>query len=289
VKGNTIPVGRTAITQRLKRLANWYRSVDDEVLLRPTAEGQPFRAELYSVNQLEQYARVLAGLHELASGSAPDGLLSRLDENEQILFGTYELVAATVEKERRIVPAAEWLLDNFYIIEEQVRTARRHFPPAYSKDLPRLKKGPAAGRPRVYRIAMELISHVDGGVDAPSISAFIASYQNVMPLTLGELWAVPIMLRLGLIENLRRVAIRVAASLHDRDLATEWGERMVSIVEENPSDLILVLADMARSELPMSSAFLAELVRKVREGIAFLNEKYKNDRTDAFFLFHRPR
>ncbi|MCX5772069.1 MAG: cyclic beta 1-2 glucan synthetase [Candidatus Hydrogenedentes bacterium] len=252
------------IKQRLERLVNWYQTIGGDGRMQPPADEQPLRAELYSVNQLEHHANALAGLHVLATGVAPDRLISRLEENERILIRTYDLLTGAVTKNRRIVPAAEWLLDNFYLIEEQIRTARRHFPPSYSKGLPRLAKGPAAGSPRVYSIAMELISHVDGGVDATSLNAFITSYQAVEPLTLGELWAIPIMLRLGLIENLRRVAVRLSASLRDRGLATDWAERMVSVVEQNPSDLILVLADMARADPPLSSAFLAELTRHLQ-------------------------
>jgi cellobiose phosphorylase len=259
----TVLLGPTPrIKQRLERLINWRQTGGGNSL--PPVDEQPLRAELYSVNQLEHHAEVLAGSHELATGLAPNRLIARLEENERTLVRTYDLITAALEKDRGIVPAAEWLLDNFSLIEEQIRTARRHLPPSYSKGLPRLTRGPAAGYPRVYSIAMELISHVDGCVDATSLSAFVASYQSVNPLTIGELWAVPIMLRLALIENLRRVAVRVAASLRDRGLATDWGERMVSVVEQNPSDLILVLADMARANPPLSSAFLAELTRYVQ-------------------------
>jgi cyclic beta-1,2-glucan synthetase len=252
------------IKQCLRRLSNWYTPNADHDKLQVMAEEPPLRADLYSITQLEQYAQVLAGLHKLGTGFAPDRLIGRLDENEHILIQTYDKITAAVKKERGLVPAAEWLLDNFYVIEEQIRTARRHFPPSYSKSLPRLAVGPMAGYPRVYGIAMEMIAHADGGVDLASLNAFVASYQKIQPLTLGELWAVPIMLRLGLIENLRRVAIRVVASLRDRGLATDWGTQMVNVVEENPSDLILVLADMARSELPLSSAFLAEITRHLQ-------------------------
>ena len=130
--------------------------------------------------------------------------------------------------------------------------------------MPRLANGPGAGYPRVYGIALELISHVDGRVDADSLSSFVAAYQTIMPLKLGELWAIPIMLRLALIENLRRVAARMAAGRRDRDLADDWAERMVEMVEKNPTDLILVLADMARANPPLTSAFVAELTRQLQ-------------------------
>ncbi len=249
------------IKQRLKCLVNWYQAAGTDSPLEPQADEQPLRAELYSVNQLEQHAKSLAGQHELAVGNAPDRLIQRLEENERILMRTYDALAATLKSERRVVPAAEWLLDNFYVIEEQIRMARRHLPRTYSRSLPRLAKGTAAGFPRVYAIAMELISHADGAVDAVTLGAVVAAYQTIKPLTLGELWAIPIMLRLALIENLRRVAVRLEAGLRDRVSATEWAERMVGVVEQNPSDLILVLADMARANPPLSSAFLAELTR----------------------------
>src|SRR6185436_2095170 len=113
-------------------------------------------------------------------------------------------------------------------------------------------------------IALELIAHVDGRVDAVSLNSFIAAYQTVTPLKLGELWAVPIMLRLALIENLRRVAARVAAGRRHRDTAADWAEQMVQVVEQNPTDLILVMADMARANPPLSGAFLAEMTRHLQ-------------------------
>ncbi|HWY85928.1 MAG TPA: hypothetical protein VNX28_04345, partial [Gemmataceae bacterium] len=252
----------SAIKERLGRLMSWRNSQDGDGL--PPKEEQPLRAELYSVEQLERHARELAASHTLATGRAPDKLLSRLHQNEAILVHSYDLVTAAVKRKRRIAPAAEWLLDNFYLIEEQIRTARRHLPRSYSRELPRLASGPAANYPRVYGIALELISHVDGRVDGVSLDSFIDSYQTITPLALGELWAVPIMLRLALIENLRRVAARVAAGRRDGDLADDWAERMVRVVEQNPTDLILVMADMARANPPLSGAFLAEMTRHLQ-------------------------
>jgi len=251
-----------ALTARLGRLSIWRKAKAGGLPQEP--DEQPLRAELLSVDQLERHAKKLATAHQLAPGRAPDRLISRLNENETVLVRTYELVTAAVERNRRIAPAAEWLLDNFYLIEEQIRTARRHLPRSYSRELPRLSGGPAANYPRVYSIALELISHIDGRVDAVSLNSFIAAYQSITPLTLGELWAVPIMLRLALIENLRRVAARVAAERRDRDLADDWAERMVRVVEQKPTDLVLVLADMARANPPLSGAFLAELTRHLQ-------------------------
>src|SRR6185312_11404428 len=106
-----------------------------------------------SVDQLERHAGAIAESHELATAASPDRLIARLQDNERVLVQTYDLVTAAVTANRPISPAAEWLLDNFYLIEEQIRTARRHLPRSYGRELPRLANGKNAGHPRVYAIA----------------------------------------------------------------------------------------------------------------------------------------
>jgi cellobiose phosphorylase len=227
-------------------------------------DAPPLRAELFSANQMEQHGKTLAGSHRLSSQRARDQLLARLAENEDVLLEAYKLLTAAGKANRRISPAGEWLLDNFYLIEEQIRTAKRHLPKGYSRELPRLAHGPSAGLPRVYDIALEAISHGDGRVDPESLSRFVAAYQKITALKLGELWAIPIMLRLALIENLRRVAAREAASTTDRDHADAWADQMMEVAEQDPKSLILVVADMARSNPPMVSSFVAELARRLQ-------------------------
>jgi cyclic beta-1,2-glucan synthetase len=227
-------------------------------------EEPPLRSELFSAAQMEQHGKVLAASHVLVAKHPPDRLLGRLTANEKILTGGCRLLMGAVAEQRRIAPAGEWLLDNFYLIEEQIRTAKRHLPKGYSRELPRLRDGPSAGLPRVYDLALEVIAHGDGRVDPENLSRFIAAYQSVNVLRLGELWAIPIMLRLALIENLRRVTARVAASRIDQNLADAWADRMVAMAESDPKNLILVIADMARSHPPMSGGFVAELARRLQ-------------------------
>lgn len=224
----------------------------------------PLRSELFSVDQMEHYGKALAESHKLSPGRPRDRLLRRLAENERVLLAVRNLLTEAVTAGRRITPAGEWLLDNFYLIEEQIRTAKRHLPKGYSRGLPRLLDGPSAGHPRVYDIALEPISHGDGRVDPESLSRFVAAYQSVTPLRLGELWAIPIMLRLALIENLRRVGARIAADRMDRNRADYWADQMTAIAEKDPKSLILVIADMARSNPPMVSSFVAELARRLQ-------------------------
>jgi cyclic beta-1,2-glucan synthetase len=240
------------------------RILDGRVTDEYSRDEGPLRSELFSTDQMVQHGKALAGSHQLSPERTPDQLLKRLAENEDVLLAVRNLTAEAVKSNRRITPAAEWLLDNFYLIEEQIRTARRHLPKGYSRELPRLASGPSAGLPRVYDLALETISHGDGRVDPESLSSFIAAYQAVAVLKLGELWALPIMLRLALIENLRRVASRIAADRLDRNRADQWADSMTETAEKDPKSLILVIADMARSNPPMVSSFVAELARRLQ-------------------------
>ena len=237
---------------------------------KPSVEELPLRSELFSADQMERHGKTLAAAHRVTPDQAQDQLLSRLASNESVLIGARNRLAAAISTNRRITPAGEWLLDNFHLIEEQIGTAKRHLPRGYSRELPRLALGPSAGLPRVYDIALEAISHGDGRVDADGLRRFVTAYQSITALKLGELWAIPIMLRLALIENLRRVAVRIAAGMADRELANTWSDRMMETAERDPKSLILVIADMARSSPPMASAFVAELARRLQGQTAAL-------------------
>ena len=227
-------------------------------------EEPPLRSELFSADQMEQHGKRLAAAHQLDPRRATDRLIARLADNESVLDGACDFLTAAVKANRRITPAAEWLLDNFYLIEEQIRTARRHLPRGYSRELPRLGNGPSRGLPRVYDIALEAISHGDGRVDSESLGRFVAAYQTITALQLGELWAIPIMLRLALIENLRRVSVRMTAAGRYRGQAESWADQMTEVAGTDPKSLILVIADMARSDPPMVGPFVAELARRLQ-------------------------
>jgi cellobiose phosphorylase len=249
-------------------LESWHRLTEQVIGNSATqqyvGDEPPLRSELFSAGQMEQHGKTLAESHAVSTDHEPDRLLARLADNETVLLEVRNLVAEAVKGSRRITPAGEWLLDNFYLIEEQIRMAKRHLPKGYSRELPRLSNGPSHGLPRVYDIALEIISHGDGRVDPESLGSFVAAYQTVTALKLGELWAIPIMIRLALIENLRRAGSRIAIDRVDRNRAHEWAGQMIETAEKDPKSLILVIADMARSNPPMVSAFVAELARRLQ-------------------------
>ena len=253
-----VPVN--TVTDILLRPRSYFQG--DDPVRKYTYEA-PLRSELYSSDQMELRGKDVAKAHKLITGKAPNQLLTRLADNERILIEVRDLLAETIKTSQRITPAGEWLLDNFYLIEEQIILAKKHFPKGYSMGLPRLTAGPSGGLPRVYDIALEIISHSDGRLDLNTLSGFVAAYQEIHKLTIGELWAIPIMLRLALIENLRRVSARIAMDKIDQNLASYWAERMMKMADEAPKDLILLLADMARSNPPLDSPFVAELTRKL--------------------------
>ena len=228
-------------------------------------ERPPLRSELFTEEQLKQHAKAISKKHTLISGHPSEQLLKRLAENEKILVEVHSKLTDVVGRNERIVPAAEWLLDNFYLIEEQIYIAKKHFPKGYSKGLPQLAKGESAGLPRAYDMAVEIISHSDGHVDLNNLTGFITAYQTITFLKIGELWAIPIMLRLALLENLRRLSIQIFIDISNKSLADEWADKLISVAENEPKNLVLLIADMARSAPPMVSSFVAELARRLQE------------------------
>ena len=255
-------IGNTFDLVKLRRLQAFRRR---RAAARSRPEQEPaLRSELFSAAQMERQGQILAGQHQLSEKSSVDLLLSRLTENESVLIHACERLTAATRRKLPITPAAEWLLDNLYLVEEQIRLARQHLPKGYSRELPRLASGPSVGLPRVYDIALEIISHGDGRVSVTSLRRFVRAYQEVSPLKLGELWAIPIMLRLALIENLRRVAARVMADWRYRGKAARWADAMAATAERDPNSVVLVVADMARSDPPMVGPFVAEMARRLQ-------------------------
>ena len=254
---------------KLQILRQSSRLLDVALADQYSSSEPPLRAELFNADQMEVHGSVLAASHRLSASRRPDRLMSRLIDNYGVLLSTRSLLTQTVKAQDPITPAGEWLLDNFHLIEEQIRTAKKNFPRGYSRELPILNGDSqdfvlSEGMPRVYDIALEAIAHGDGRIDPESLNRFIAAYQNVVDLNLGELWAIPIMLRFALIENLRRVSARIAAGLIDRKLAAHWATAMIATAQTDPKSLILTIADMARSNPPMVNSFVAELARRLQ-------------------------
>ncbi|PLR26204.1 cyclic beta 1-2 glucan synthetase [Pantoea endophytica] len=220
---------------------------------------QANRPDVFSERQMEIYGERLAKTHHLSDAKKSYKLLQRLTENEQALIKSAEILS-TGEK-RNLTPAGEWLLDNFYIIEEQIRMVRHLLPTKFGQGLPALKD--PAHYLRIQAIADEMISHSDGRLESAVLATFIHAYQRVTPLLMGELWALPAMLRFALLDNLARIAQGVAEIHQERSQAEAWINEIVHHSARDATRVIQVIADMAHKNAQLSGAFVAELARKL--------------------------
>ncbi len=233
-----------------------------QIKLNKNRGKQPFRGELFNIYQLANYAKILASEQKTGKGKKNNYLRERLCENEEIL-ARYNSALRSDTKISYITPATEWVIDNFYLIEEHVQLARKHFPSSYNKELPALTEGAYKALPRPYGMVVEYIRHVDAQVDEESLRTFFSAYQEVSELKIGELWAVPIMLRLTLIENLRRIVLRLQQDQHDRELANTWIDRFEETGASTPAALVELVVEIAKSNLPLSSAFVSEFSKRL--------------------------
>ncbi len=229
----------------------------------PWDDTAPVRQELFGVERLEQHARTLAAAQPVAA--RPPAVLSlhrRLDDNAGVLLAAYRASAVELESGRGVVPAAEWLLDNYHLVEAQIREIRDDLPPGYYRQLPKLAAGPFAGYPRVFGLAWAFVAHTDSHFDPAALRRFIAAYQSVQPLTIGELWAVAITLRIVLIENLRRLADQMTAGRRARTDAQALANRLLAAGHARSA----LEADIATRESgPLSELFAAQLAKRLRD------------------------
>ena len=223
----------------------------------------PIREELFGAERVEQHARSLAAAQPitLRPPSVPS-LHARLKDNAGVLLAAYRATAADAEGGRAVVPAAEWLLDNYHLVEEQVREIRDDLPPGYYRQLPKLAEGPFAGYPRVLGLAWAYVAHTDSHFDPKMLRRFIAAYQQVEPLTIGELWAVAITLRIVLIENLRRLADQITVGRQWRREADLLADRLLTAGD---SRAVLDADILIRSPGPLDEVFAAQLVKRLRD------------------------
>ena len=181
--------------------------------MRAAADDQMLRVDALGIAQLEVHARRIAGLHSLGDPRAKTGdLAARFEENRDFLNALYHEFAVLHRTEQALPAGAEWLLDNHQVVDEQLRDLHSYLPHHCYWELPKLP----GGIPRVYAIAVELIAHVDGLLDEETIVRFLRTYQSVAPLTVAEVWAIPIMLRVVLVDTLRRLAAQYSLSLRCR-------------------------------------------------------------------------
>ena len=214
--------------------------------------------ELFSIERLDEHARSLAAAQPVAAGrSRGHQLADRLAVNAAFLVQANRAIAETVANGHHTTPAAEWLADNYHLVDMQIREIGIDLPPAFYAQLPKLAAGPFKGLPRVFGAAWSLVAHTDSHLDPEALRRYLLAYQSVQPLTIGELWAIPITLRIVLIENLRRVAELVVDDAAARQSADELAVRLQGAATPGlPADL----GECAR----LTDPFAAQLVHRLR-------------------------
>ena len=225
---------------------------------------EPIRAELFSVERLEQHAESLAAAQTVTTDS-DDGrpLIPRVAENGRVLLEYYRATAKAIQEEHAITPAAEWLVDNFYIVEEQLREIRDDLPVGFYKKLPKLASGHLQGYPRVFGVAWAFVAHTDSRFEPDVLRGFVSAYQRVQPLTIGELWAVAITLRVVLVENLRRIAERLLLSRRAREAADLLADSLLGTGGQAMVSPASVLREFEKK--PLERAFAVQLVQRLRD------------------------
>ncbi|MGA6826051.1 GH36-type glycosyl hydrolase domain-containing protein [Nitrospira sp. NS4] len=253
---------------------------------------EPIRAELFGVERLEQHAESLA-VAQVVTGDSRLGalLMPRVLENGRVLVESYRTIARAIRDEKAITPAAEWLVDNFHIVDEQLREIVDDLPPGYYRQLPKLASGHLQHYPRVFGVAWAFVAHTDSRFDPDMLRRFVAAYQRVQPLTIGELWAVAISLRIVLIENLRRLTERIVHSRAARLEADELADSLLGSGALAPEPSATALRRFEHR--PLDTAFAVQLVQrlrdldpKVRPVLRWLDERLAAQGTTADDMVH---
>jgi cyclic beta-1,2-glucan synthetase len=232
--------------------------------LAPWNDLDPIREELFSTERIEEQARQLAHAHTVTSFPGKGRpLADRLSENAAILLDCHMQVAKAIEDGQAITPAAEWLLDNYYLVDRQIYDVRADLPPGYYRQLPKLAGGRFGGYPRVFGLAWDIVAHTDSRFEPDILCRYVGAYQEIQPLTIGELWALAITLRLVLIENLRRLAEGIVRNRAARQSADALADRLLGAGERTPESALPLLA--AFDGKPLTRSFAVQLVYRLRD------------------------
>ncbi|MDT8365412.1 MAG: glucoamylase family protein [bacterium] len=217
--------------------------------------------DLLTASRVEEHARKLAQGHVVSKSTVRKAALLRgLDECEKIIDEVYLTLSESSHLEQSITTSAEWILDNTFIIRGHIDEVRKNLPVKFYQELPGLADGPQKGEPKAYDLAMELVVHNDSQLDQHNILDFLEAYQSVSVLTSGELWALPHLLRIALIDDLSRLVERVEVRLGERELADYWANRLMITARRNPDLMFTILSDMAEDISAPSVNFALQLL-----------------------------
>jgi cyclic beta-1,2-glucan synthetase len=226
-----------------------------------TEAEEAIRAELLTGERLLLHARSIAASEEVARVARPTSVGARTAKT-RCLTRAYQSIARVAREGRAITPGAEWLLDNVHVVEDQIAETLAQLPADGHWRLPVLVQGPRAGYARVLNVAWHFIAHTDSRFDTSLLTQYLCAYQEVRPLTIAELWAVPTALRILYIENLRRIARRIEWSQLGRRIADQFADRLLADAAATPAQL--VRRPFPHVDAPLEQGFVVQLVQRLQ-------------------------
>ena len=221
---------------------------------------EPLRREVLSAEGLREFAAELGARQQKTKPSEGTFLLSRLRENQKIIARVARGLTEAARLDQAVSLSAEWLLDNNYVVQGQIKDVERNLTPHFLRELPAAATGKYQGVPRIYLLASELVSATDSRFDKETLIDFIHHYQASAPLSTGELWALPLMLRLALIENLRRLTAQADKRQRERERSDFWANRLLAAAFREPDQILPLLAELSAEQKQIQPHFAERLV-----------------------------
>ncbi|MDR3629118.1 MAG: glucoamylase family protein [Desulfocapsaceae bacterium] len=224
-----------------------------------------------SPKQIQEHAKRHAGEQQVDQiPHRTTELLKRLKQSRMWVRQVCADLTAASRLEQKATPAADWILDNEYILEGNIRDVLLNLPLRFYQQLPILASEPYRGMPCIYGLAKNLVSHLELHLDRENVLDFIDAHQSVRTLSIGELWAIPQMLRIALIESIQSLAVTALADLRDRQLADFWANRLIAANRRDSNQLFAILAELAASEPHPSPYFGVQLIGMLYDEAAAL-------------------
>ncbi|HXH32620.1 MAG TPA: glucoamylase family protein [Bacteriovoracaceae bacterium] len=230
---------------------------------------EPMHDELYSVERLEQYAPQLAGeLTVTDKFKKGKSLRPELKRCQLKLESAYTSLAGAIQNKQPVSPAAEWFVDNFHIIETQLREIKLSLPDTYYYGLPQLDQGELKGYPRVYAIALAIVAHTDCRFDPTVLGKFLVAFQKATPLKIGELWALVITIRFVLVQQLTVLSHRILSAMANREKANALADKLLlraTDPEVSEKETLEMLSKELGETKTFNRSFIVQLIQRLRD------------------------
>ncbi|WP_125154038.1 GH36-type glycosyl hydrolase domain-containing protein [Clostridium rectalis] len=210
-------------------------------------------------------------------------LLKSLDRSYKIIINGHDYINKESKAQKEILPAAEWLLDNLYIIQREYKEIKVSMPKNYYNNLPIIQSGAMKGYPRIYYIAKRLVYSTDGKINKENINVFIEEYQKNVILSSGELWALPIMIKIALIQNIGKITSKILYAQKEKNKGEDLADKLIKSMDNEKE-----LDDIYANKYSFNIYFTEKLLRVLRENgvdnpriYKWIDENLSKEETDS--------